>query len=149
MKTLKLKLVTPERSVSEQDALSVTLPIQGGEVTLLPDHEPYIGALHAGEILVRRDESLDPESVAISGGFVEFVGNTLTVLADTAERAEEIDMQRAEEARAKAEQLKLEKGDMSAEEYAFVVAALEKEMTRIKVARKHHSRRGITLSSNE
>lgn len=149
MKTFKLKLVTPERSVSEQEALSVTLPIQGGEVTILPEHEPYIGALHAGEILVHREGVSAPESLAISGGFVEFVGNTLTVLADTAERAEEIDMKRAEEARAKAEKLKLEKGDMSAEEYAFVAAALEKELARIKVARKHHSRRGITLSESE
>ncbi|MEP7162556.1 MAG: ATP synthase F1 subunit epsilon [Candidatus Moraniibacteriota bacterium] len=152
MKTLKLKVVTPERSVTEIEATSVMLPIEDGEVTILPDHEPYIGSLKAGEILFRRggeDEKGSAESLAVSGGFVEFCENTLTVLADTAERAEEIDLSRAEEARKRAEQLMKERTVMSEEEYAFVAAALEKEWARIKVARKHRSHGGLPSISSE
>lgn len=141
MPTLTLKLVTPERSVVEMTAVGVTLPIVDGDVTILPEHEPYIGALRAGEIIVHvTDQST--ESLAVSGGFVEFDSNTLSILADTAERADEIDMERAETARARAEAIKAEKVTMGEEEYARVAAALEKEMARIKVARKHRTRKG-------
>lgn len=147
MKTLQLKVVTPERSVTEIEATSVTLPILDGEVTILPLHEPYIGSLQAGEILFRREGKSEPESLAVSGGFVEFGKNILTVLADTAERAGEIDMVRAEEAKKRAEALKTERETMSAEEYARVAATLEKELARIKVARKHRSRLGPHITN--
>lgn len=148
MSTLVIKLVTPERSVAEMEAAGVTLPIADGDVTILPEHEPYIGALKAGEIIVHRSDG-STESLAVSGGFVEFDTNTLSILADTAERAEEIDMERAETARRRAEAIQKEEVSMDEEEYARVAAALEKEMTRIKVARKHRSRSGPSIVSGE
>ncbi|MGB3072914.1 MAG: ATP synthase F1 subunit epsilon [Candidatus Moraniibacteriota bacterium] len=148
MISLTLKLVTPERAVALMEAAAVTLPIADGDVTILPTHTPYIGALKAGEVIIRLTDG-KTESLAVSGGFVEFDTNTLSILADTAERAEEIDMERAEAARARAEAIQLKQGAMGEEEYARVAAALEKEMIRIRVVRKHRSRVGPNVISQE
>lgn len=142
---IKFKIVTPERTVVEQEAYQATLPIEGGEITILPNHIPYIGTLKAGEILLRDRVGESEVILATSGGFVEFHDNALTVLADTAERAEEIDLSRAEEARKRAEEVMKSQIHTDDEEYARVAASLEKEMARIRVAKKHHSRRGIGL----
>lgn len=143
---LALKIVTPEGVVLQEEVAQVTLPVEEGEVTLLAEHMPYIGSLSAGEaVLGRADGSED--FFALSGGFVEFDHNTLTVLADTAERAEAIDIERAEVAKKRAEELRNQAVDMNEEEYARVAAALEKELVRIKVARKHTTRRGPQIIS--
>jgi F-type H+-transporting ATPase subunit epsilon len=148
MKTLTLKIVTPERVVFEEEVAQVTLPIQDGEVTILPEHIPYIGAIKSGEILLRQaDAEAKETALAISGGFVEFHNDVLMVLADTAERAEEIDLQRAEEARKRAEELMKERVHMADEEYARTAALLEKELARVRVARKHHTKHSIHLNS--
>ena len=89
------------------------------------------------------------ENLAVSGGFVEFDTNTLSILADTAERAEEIDIERAEAARMRAEKIKQEQVSMGEEEYARVAAALEKEMARLKVARKHRGRAPLSVIEGE
>ncbi len=146
MKTFGVKLVTPEGVLLETEVSEVTLPIADGEVTILSEHVPYIGAVKAGEALLKTKED-KTEVVAISGGFVEFDNNILTILADTAERAEDIDVARAEEAKKRAEELRNQAVDMSEEEYARLAAAIEKEFTRIKVARKHASRRGPQIIS--
>lgn len=145
---IKFKIVTPEKAVVEEEIYQATLPVEGGEVTILPLHIPYIGAIKAGEIILRKSASGEEISLATSGGFVEFHGDTMVILADTAERAEEIDLARAEEARKRAEELKKETIHMGEEEYARTAALLEKEMARVKVARKHHSRRGTSFESN-
>lgn len=145
---IKFKVVTPERTVIEQEVYQATLPVLGGEVTILPRHIPYIGALRAGEIILRTEAGGEETSLATSGGFVEFHDDVLSILADTAERAEEIDLARAEEARKRAEDLKKERITMDDEEYARTTAMIEKELARVKVARRHHGRRGM-LPSNE
>jgi len=145
MKKIKFKIVTPERTVFEEEVDQATLPVTDGEVTILPDHRSYIASLKAGEIMLRKDGK--EIEMAISGGFIEFDNNKLVVLADTAEHAEEIDLKRAEEARVRAEQLKKEKVIMDESEFARVAAAVEKEMARIKVARKHRTKRGIPINN--
>ncbi len=102
---IQFKIVTPERTVLEEDIYQITLPIEGGEVTILPNHIPYIGTVKSGEILIRKEMNGEETSLATSGGFVELHDNTLVVLADTAERAEEIDLARAETARRQAEEI--------------------------------------------
>lgn len=145
MKKIKFKIVTAERTVFEDDIFQATLPIEGGEVTILPDHIPYIGSLKAGEIILHKDATQgEIVSIAVAGGFVELHENQLTILADAAERSEEIDLKQAEEARLRAEELLKQKQALSAEEYGRVAAALERELARVKVARKHHSRHSIT-----
>jgi len=141
--TIKFKIVTPERTVYESQVGQATLPVFDGQVTILPNHRSYIAALKPGEIMLKDGE--DEVSMAVSGGFIEFNNNELIVLADTAEAAAEIDLQRAEAARQRAEELKKEKVTMGEMEYARVAAAIEKELARIKVAKKHHTRHNVKI----
>lgn len=146
-RTIVFAIVTPERVVVEQPVVQVTLPVVGGVVTVLPDHVPYIGALAAGEIVLRTASGEDI-ALAASGGIVEFHGGRLTILADTAERAEDIDLERAEKARRQAEEAMraVATGD---EQYARVAAQLEKEFARVRVARRHARRAAAPpVSSN-
>ena len=141
---IKFKIVTPEKTVFDAEVLQATLPVTDGEVTILPDHRSYIASLKAGEVCLKRENGEDV-CIAISGGFIELNQNKLIVLADTAERAEEIDLQRAEEARKRAEELKQEKiADDS--EYAKVAAMIEKQLVRLKVAKKHRTKHKLDLS---
>ncbi|MDP1833591.1 MAG: ATP synthase F1 subunit epsilon [Candidatus Moranbacteria bacterium] len=140
---IKFKIVTPEKTVFEAEVFQATLPVTDGEVTILPNHRSYIASLKAGEVCLKSDAG--DVCLAVSGGFIEFNQNNLVVLADTAERAEEIDLARAEEARIRAEELKKEKIEMDDSEYARVAAAVEKEMTRIRVAKKHRTVTGMHL----
>lgn len=146
MALLSLKIVTPEGVVLEEEVAQVTLPVEEGEVTVLPEHIPYIGSLEAGEATLTHSDGSE-SFFALSGGFVEFDHNTLTVLADTAERAEAIDIERALAAKKRAEELRNQAIDMTEEEYARVAAALEKELARLKVARKHATRSGPRIIS--
>lgn len=146
MQNITFKIVTPERIVLEREATQATLPVEGGEVTVLPEHIPYIGSLRAGVISVRNKDGND-EDLAVSGGFVEFHDNTLTILADTAERAEEIDIERAEAGRKRAEELKEKREQMDEQEYALVAAKLDKEMARLRVAGKHHTKHAPNIES--
>ena len=139
MSSIALKIMTPERLLLESEVVSVTLPVVEGEITVLPEHIPYIGALSAGEVHIVEANGTEI-SLVLSSGFVELHDNKLMILADTAERADEIDIERAEEARKRALEIRKEDHLMSGEEYARTAAMLEKELARIKVARKHHSR---------
>lgn len=140
---IKFKIVTPERTVYESEINQLTLPTAEGEITVLPNHIPLISVLAPGELAAKKGS--EEIVMAISDGMVEVRKNEITILADTAERAEEIDLKRAEEARARAEKLKEEKVQMDETEYATAAAILEKNLARIKVARKHLTRRGIKI----
>ena len=142
-KTIKFKITTPEKTVYEDEIYQATLPVADGEVTILPNHRSYIASLKSGEIILKKKNEEKEIDLAISGGFIEFHNNELIVLADTAERAEEIDLERAEEAKKRAEDIKKQRVSMDEVEYARVAVMLEKELTRVKVARKYSERRGL------
>lgn len=148
MKTFYLSLVTPERKLFDEMVSSVTLPIRDGEVTILPDHVPYIGDVHHGEAVVRRLDG-STETLALLGGFVELHGNTLTILADAAERADEIDIARAEAAAERAREIREHTLDASLEEQERAVAALERAWARLRVAWKHRGHRGDIPETGE
>ena len=143
MKTIKIKIVTPERTVYEDEVSQTTLPTIDGEVTILPDHIPYITALKAGEIILKKGDEII--HLATSGGFIEFNNNILTMLADTVERAEEIDLKRAEEAKQRAEELQKQKITLDDIGSAKTAALVEKELARAKVARKHRTKHEIKI----
>lgn len=144
---ITFKIVTPESTVYENRIDQATLPVVNGQVTILPGHRSYIAALKAGEVVLKK--AGEEIHIATSGGFVEFNDNVLVVLADTAERAEAIDIKRAEEARKRAEELKKEKVSMSELEYAKVAASIEKEAARVRVAKKHRSKHGVHIEHME
>lgn len=134
MSSIKFKIVTPEKVVYESLADKATLPTKQGEITILPDHLPLVTVLQAGELVLTTDGK--SVNMAISGGFAEIGKNEITILADTAERAEEIDEARAEEARQRAEKLMSEMKNKDVVEYTALAAKLEKELARLKVVRR-------------
>jgi len=139
MSSLKLDIVTAERVVYSEDVDAVIAPGVEGQLGILPHHAPLMTILQAGELLVRRGGEED--TLAISGGFLEVRPDRVIVLADSAERAEEIDVSRAEEAKRRAEQRLIEK---PAEiDTARVEASLQRAMARLTVAEKIKRRRKL------
>lgn len=132
---MKLSIITPEKTLfKESDIKRVTLPTTQGEMTILPGHKPLVVFLQAGELIVEDNNEVRP--LAVSGGFVEITQRHIKVLADTAETVEEIDVERAEQARQRAEQLLKEKKTDS-REFAYLTAKIEKELSRLKVGKKY------------
>jgi F-type H+-transporting ATPase subunit epsilon len=99
--TFALQIVSPEGNVLKEDAEFVVLPGGAGELGILPNHAPLIAGLKVGVLRFSKDNQV--RRVALSGGFAEVADNTVTVLADTAELAEDIDVDRALAAKQRAE----------------------------------------------
>jgi len=132
---IRFELVTPERVVLKEDVFQATIPTEMGEITVLPNHIPLVAILKPGVVEVKRsDGSL--EILSVSGGFVEVLKSKIVILADTAERATELDEVRIEEARAKAEALKLAKNQAEAVNFADIATRLEKEVARARAVRR-------------
>ncbi len=129
-KTLLLEIVTPERQVLRQDVSSVTAPGVAGEFTILPQHIPFLTALRIGSLSYRVEGRVD--YVFVSGGFVEVLPHRVLLLAEVAERPEEIDIDRARQARERAA-LRLARAKQEAVDYARALSALERAVTRIKL----------------
>ena len=132
-----LRIATLERVVFDEDVVSVTLPGTAGELGILPKHMPLITPLTLGEIIARKNG--EEFSLAISGGMAEVQPQGVLILADQAERAEEIDEKLAEEARVRAEKLMQEKRDDLAS-FAEASAELERALLRLKLVQKHRSK---------
>lgn len=99
--TFTLRVVSPEGNVLKEEAEFVVLPGQTGEIGILPNHAPLITAMDAG--VIRYTVNGSTHKISISGGFVEVADNKVTILADTAETEERIDLQRAIAAKERAE----------------------------------------------
>ena len=140
---LKLDIVTIERQVFSGEVDTVIAPGIEGELGILPRHAPLITALQEGELRFRWHD--EEQSFAIGGGYLEVLDNQVTVLADSAERADEIDVARAEEARARAERLLVERPAGVAER-GSIEGALRRSKVRLGVARKRrrHSTSGAS-----
>ncbi len=133
---INFSITTPERNLLTETVDSITVPTEMGEITILENHIPLIANLAPGE--VRYSGKQGQLSFAVSGGFVEIKkGNQVVILADTAEFGHEIDLDRAEKAREDAQKIMQQKGTKN---FADVSAALQKNLARIRVAKKHHSR---------
>jgi F-type H+-transporting ATPase subunit epsilon len=134
MAHLRCEVVTPERVVFEDDANMVLAPGIEGQLGILPNHAPLITALTYGELVVQRDGQED-EYIAIGGGSMEVGPDHVTILADSAERADEIDEKRAEVARQRAEDTMAEKRREDID-LARAEASLRRSLIRLKVARR-------------
>lgn len=133
--SIELIIVTPERQLLRERVVEVVLPGAEGELGILPGHAPLITELGIGELTYRGAGSNASGVLAIIRGFAEVLGDRVTVLAETAERAAEIDLARAEAAKARAEQ-RLSSGDPNIE-FDRVAIALQRALIRIQVARKY------------
>jgi len=140
-KRIKFEIATPERVVLKDEILQVTVPTTEGDITILPKHSPLVSILKPGVLELKKiDGSI--EIISVSGGFVEVLLNKTIILADTAERAEEIDLERAEEARRRAEESLKNLRDIDATQFANLSAQIEKELARTRSARKWRNLRG-------
>ncbi len=137
MATFLLDIVTAERLVSSDQVEVLVAPGIDGELAILPHHAPLLTVLKPGEVRVVKDG--EDSFIAVSGGFLEVMPNKVTILADTAERVEEIDVERAEQALKRAqERIAAAPAEMDLE---GALAAIRKSQARVKVARRR--RRGM------
>lgn len=134
-KYIQFEIVTPERVVLREEVAQVTVPTKMGEITVLPNHIPLVASLLPGVVHVKKKDGQD-EVMSVSGGFLEVLKDKVVILADTAERAEEIDLSRVAEARERAEAIKRSSRFADDVKFTEVSAAIEKELARSKAVKK-------------
>lgn len=130
--SLTLEIVTAERIVYSEEVDTLVAPGIEGELGILPNHSPLLTIMQPGEIRVDKDG--EETYIAVSGGFLEVIGNTATILADTAERSEEIDAARAQAAIDRAQ----ERIDAAGPNINLprAVMSIRRSRARLKVARR-------------
>lgn len=140
MSKLRLDIVTAEKVVYSDEVDLLVVPGIEGELGILPHHAPLMTTLKVGELKIKKGE--EEFYLAVSGGFLEVRPDRVIILADAAERVEEIDISRAEAARRRAEeQLKRQ---LSQADTASTEAALRRSLARLKVVERRKKRRPPT-----
>ncbi|KKR34606.1 MAG: protein AtpC [Candidatus Magasanikbacteria bacterium GW2011_GWA2_40_10] len=138
MSTLKFKIVTPEKVIYENEISQVSIPTMNGEITILPNHIPLVSVLKAGELKIKDKDG--EHNMAVSGGFLEVRGNNeIVILADHAERVADIDLQKAEEARQRAEEQMKQIQNVQDVDYARLQAVIDRETNKMRVAKKYRN----------
>ena len=137
MADMKLEIVTAERVVYSEEVSALVAPGGAGELGILPGHAPLLTTLRPGEIRVTQNG--EESYMAVSGGFMEVIGDKVTVLADTAEHADEIDLERAETALARAEERVASAA--SDQDLERALASMRRSTARLGVARRRRARR--------
>ncbi len=143
MATMRLEIITAERQVYADDVEMVVAPGIEGQLGILAHHAPLMTALQPGEILIRKDG--EDSYLAVTGGFMEVIGNTVTILADAAEHSEEIDEERAQAAVDRAREQQSQQG--AGLQLERVAASLRRAQVRLNVARRRRPRSGIGAGS--
>jgi len=132
---LHLEIVTPERLAYEGEVDAVTVPGSEGELGILPHHAPLVSTLGVGELRIRKGSEV--EFFAIAGGFLQVRPDKVVVMAETADLASEIDLERAQEARREAERA-LESGYHEGADLSAARAQLQQALLRIRVAERRY-----------
>ena len=135
---LHLEIVTPERLAYSDEVDMVLVPGSEGELGILPHHTPLVSLLGVGELKIRKGGS--EEVFAIAGGFLQVRPDKVVVMAETAEIDSDIDLERAQKARADAEKA-LEGGFVEGADLSAARAELQRALVRIRVA-EHRRREG-------
>ena len=142
---MNLEIITAERSVFEREVDMVIAPGLDGQLGILPRHAPLMTILKPGELTVKKSGE-DDIYVAVSGGFMEVIGNRVSVLADACERSDEIDEARAEEAIKRAQERLAQRGsDMEMER---VMSSLNRAQVRVNLVRRRRPRTGSQPPTN-
>lgn len=143
---IKVEIVTPERLLMSRDADMVVLPGESGQMGVMGGHAPLMTTLVTGEILLYENDA-EQEALFVNGGIAEVRPDVVTILADVAERVDDIDIQRAEAARERAEASVAEAGG-AASAPPVHVAALRRSQVRLRVARRRRARPGMGSQAN-
>ena len=145
---LSVEIITAEEIVQIEENLDVLIvPGSEGQLAILPRHAPLMTTLGYGELIFRR--GANETSFAIGGGFLEVHSNKVTILADVAENADEIDAERAEEARNRAEErLQNTHTDQTSADLARAQASLQRALLRLNIVEKRRRRTNVSSSRN-
>lgn len=137
MSKISLKIVTPEKIIYQNDQIDqVSIPTTTGEITVLPNHIPLVSILQSGEMVFK--ENGQENFFAISGGFLEVKEHSeVLILADNVERAHEINIEKAEAAKAKAEVQMRELHNREDVDFARLQAVIDREANRLRVGNKY------------
>ena len=136
MVPMRLEIITAERRVYSDDVDLVIAPGLEGQLGILPHHAPLMSSLQPGELIIRKDG--EETYLAVSGGFLEVLDNQVTVLADAAERSDEIDEERAQAAMERASEGMAGRG--AEIELEQVAIAMRRAQIRLNVVRRRRSR---------
>lgn len=133
---MTFKIVTPDGIIYQNDIEKVTIPTGAGQITVLEGHAPLVSTLKPGIVYVHKSDMVS--ELSISSGILEIrPDGEIYLLADTAERAEHIDIDRAEKARERAEELMKKQESISDVDFARLQAVIDRELARITVGKKY------------
>ncbi len=137
MPKINLKIVTPEKVIYENNQVDqITIPTTTGEITVLPNHVPLVSILKSGEMIFK--ENGQENFFALSGGFLEVKEHSeVLILADNVERAHEINIEKAEAAKARAEVQMSELKNTEDVDFARLQAVIDREANRLRVGNKY------------
>jgi F-type H+-transporting ATPase subunit epsilon len=133
MKTINVSVVTPDGPVYDSDVEMISTRAKTGELGILPGHIPMVAPLEIGAIRLKKDGKT--EFIAISGGFLEVRPNQVTVLAQSAEKASDIDIERAVRAKERAEQ-RMKEQHLEHIEFRRAELALQRAINRLAVSER-------------
>lgn len=135
---LHLQIITPEKTVFDDEVAQVGLPTQLGQITVLPHHVSLITTVEPGEIVFEHNHRIS--RLAAGFGFAQVARDEVKVLVDLAAPEEEIEEKKIEEAKRAAEEALKQKHILSEEEYALAAANLQKALVQLKIKRRRHAR---------
>ncbi len=133
---LLLEIITPEKVVYKDEVQEVVVPTVNGEIAILPNHVNLLTQVNPGELIIKKGTS--QQYLAITGGFLEVQGNKISILAEYAVKAQDIEVARAMEAKKRAEKIMSEKSTDN--ELRIAQAEMIKAILELKVATKHKRR---------
>jgi F-type H+-transporting ATPase subunit epsilon len=133
---LLLEIITPEKVVLKDEVDEIIVPTVTGEIAILPNHAELLTKINPGELIIRKNGK--DQSFAILGGFLEVINNRISILADYAIRADDIEIAKVQEAQERAKQ-KMKQKDTE-QDFRVAEAELRKSLLQLKVARKHKAR---------
>lgn len=146
-KKIDFKILTPEKISWQGEIDSLTVPTEEGEITVLPNHLPLVSILKTGVATIRMDGK--EEYFAISSGFLQVrPNNQVIILADMADRAEELALEEVEKAKQRAQNVLAQTKYVDEKGYNLALAALERELARLRVIKKK-SKSTLKISSEE
>lgn len=128
-----LEIITPEKVILKDEVDEVVVPTMAGEIGILPNHAELLTKVKPGELIIKKNGKY--QAFAIMGGFLEVIDNHVSILADYAVRAEDIEIAKVQEAQERAKQ-KMKQKDTE-KDFRVAEAELRKSLLELKVARKH------------
>jgi len=139
---MHLDVITPDKTLLSEEVDEVILSTPGGEIGILPHHENYVSQVTSGEMVVRVKGKT--QYYAITGGFLEIANNRVTILSDYAVHSEDIDVQKALEAKKRAQEMLKKKGEgLSEQDFAVASSELQRAVSELHVANRLKKLRGM------